>query len=487
MTDPTHELRTQDENTPLLSSGDTPPASILGPKKPGKLRVLVITSILVLAVDFGLYLTIVPQTDIFENIICRNYLANTNQPTPAVPPVNLCKSEPVQSELALVNGWKETFDVLPGIVLSVPYGILADKWGRKPVITLGMLGIILGECWVRVICLYSNILPLRLVWVSGVWRIVGGGDLTLTSIALAMVADLFSGDEMATALFRLNSVAILAEILATPVSASLMRYNAWLPFMLGLGISILGSFAVVFLPESLADAQANTCSSAILGEEEEGSELVSAKRDMPKYLKSKVRAVRDSSRFLFNTPGMYSSMKFDWSLASSSFLVSLRGAVTMASFLFLMPGLSSWITHYLHLHGKWKDLWLSQGTSLISGIGFFIVAITTSPVILVIGMIFLSFGAGFPVTCRSFVTSLVPPDHVGRLYSAITAVMSVGVVASGPFLAYAFSLGLRLGSLWIGLPFLLASVAYFLGYIALSRLQIPWGAHPAEEQEPLVP
>lgn len=44
--------------------------------------------------------------------------------------------------------------------------------------------------------LYPAVLPLRLVWLSGWWRLIGGGDITVSSIALVMVADRFPEEEM---------------------------------------------------------------------------------------------------------------------------------------------------------------------------------------------------------------------------------------------------------------------------------------------------
>lgn len=38
-------------------------------------------------------------------------------------------------------------------------------------------------------------MPLRLVWLSGLWRLIGGGDLVTTSMVLVIVADLFSEEE----------------------------------------------------------------------------------------------------------------------------------------------------------------------------------------------------------------------------------------------------------------------------------------------------
>jgi MFS family permease len=109
-------------------------------------RILLISSLVFFLVDFGFYLTVPAQTKIFEDIICRQYEAEGD-----------CKVALVQSELAAVNGWKDTFDALPGILLSIPYGVLADRIGRKPCLLLGLLGVILGEIWARIVCMFRRL------------------------------------------------------------------------------------------------------------------------------------------------------------------------------------------------------------------------------------------------------------------------------------------------------------------------------------------
>lgn len=90
-----------------------------------KLLILVVCSLLTLATDFGIFMSNAPQTAIFEEIICRDYQANLRRAgagnatldsgiSNALLDSNPCKSETVQGELAIVIGYKDTFDVLPG-------------------------------------------------------------------------------------------------------------------------------------------------------------------------------------------------------------------------------------------------------------------------------------------------------------------------------------------------------------------------------------
>lgn len=82
-------------------------------------------SLLTLATDFGIFMSNAPQTAIFEAIICRDYQTSLRRTgagnatldsgiSNALLDSNLCKSETVQGELAIVIGYKDTFDVIPG-------------------------------------------------------------------------------------------------------------------------------------------------------------------------------------------------------------------------------------------------------------------------------------------------------------------------------------------------------------------------------------
>lgn len=72
--------------------------------------ILVVGSLVVLLADFGPYLAIPAQTKLLEDIICQRYYASQGLP---LGHENDCKIPHVQSELAVINGWKDTFDALP--------------------------------------------------------------------------------------------------------------------------------------------------------------------------------------------------------------------------------------------------------------------------------------------------------------------------------------------------------------------------------------
>jgi MFS family permease len=141
------------ENTPLLSSG-LADAEFPIPSKPSSTNFLLKVCALMVILDISGYLAIAPQTKIFQDIICADYYLRSNGSTATALDISHydCKIEPITSEVALINGWKDTFDQLPGIVFALPWGIAADRVGRKPVLLLGVLGCLLGELWMKSVC-----------------------------------------------------------------------------------------------------------------------------------------------------------------------------------------------------------------------------------------------------------------------------------------------------------------------------------------------
>ena len=101
------------ETAPLLSSHTTKPS-----QHPKKLLISIVCAMFLLSADFGFFMSTAPQIAVYEEIICRNYQATLHgagNDTLVPPEANPCKSEVVQGELALVIGYQNTFDVVPGM------------------------------------------------------------------------------------------------------------------------------------------------------------------------------------------------------------------------------------------------------------------------------------------------------------------------------------------------------------------------------------
>lgn len=65
-----------------------------------------------------------------------------------------CRVDAVQNELETLIKWQQLLDTAPGILFGVFYGMAADRFGRRPVLGLALVGITLAAFWTQVVCMY---------------------------------------------------------------------------------------------------------------------------------------------------------------------------------------------------------------------------------------------------------------------------------------------------------------------------------------------
>jgi MFS family permease len=75
------------------------------------------------------------------------------------------------------------------LIVAVPFGILADRRGRRFVCILGVIGITLGQSWFYVTNTYYTVFPLWSVFLYSAFFFIGGSGEVLAATMLAIVAD----------------------------------------------------------------------------------------------------------------------------------------------------------------------------------------------------------------------------------------------------------------------------------------------------------
>lgn len=142
-------------------------------------------------------------------------------------------------------------------------------------------------------------------------------------------------------------------------------------------------------------------------------------------------------------------------------LLSLRAFVNILVLLAFIPLVSKFLIKRVGFSSKGKDLLLARFSIIVLAIGSFVVAASPTIGLTIFGMIIWTVGTGFDSLTRSLITTLVDKEHIGRLYSIITVVETVGALIAGPTLNWLYSVGLKKGNGWIGLPF------HFLALVCL--------------------
>ncbi|ATY60309.1 MFS multidrug [Cordyceps militaris] len=491
-----HDHGKDTEESPLLlptspsdaarSSGTASPRPRAAPTH---LTVTLAASALILILDVVASVPMTPRLVIFEQIICRTYYRAWGRDDA----MGDCKVAPVQAELALVNGWKETFDTVPGILVSIPYGILADHIGRTNVLMLALFGTLLSECWIAVVCWLPQTLPLRSLWLSGAFQLIGGGGATMTSMCYTMIADMCAPQQRTAAFSYVHAAVLLSEMVSIPLGSAFLSINPWIPVLGSVGALAATLIVVVlsfgrFLPSSPAKYQSipdnDTESNVNDGTDthinsENGSATSSLDHQQKPAVSKRTRGFGpwlskdvflmlvaffccQLSRQFSSVLLQFSSFKFHWDYAKASYLLPLRAGINLVVLFYVVPKLLQYLTGKRGLV-QWKaDKYVTFISSVCLTIGSILIFLSSHPLGAVIGQSFIALGFTFTVTARSLLTAMVEPRYVSLLYTSVTSVTYAGLVVGGPVFAAAFQWGLKIGGIWIGMPFLVTTALFLI-------------------------
>lgn len=139
------------EATPLLrdSAADSEQQAIdaLLPRRQ-ILRIAIPLLTILTIVEFAAALCASGLAALVEGSLCRHEFPDVQDPYND----ERCKTEKVQADLAWVIGMEMTVSVIPGLFMSIPYGIVADKFGPNIVMGMVWIGQFISEFGHLIIC-----------------------------------------------------------------------------------------------------------------------------------------------------------------------------------------------------------------------------------------------------------------------------------------------------------------------------------------------
>ncbi|KAK4165567.1 major facilitator superfamily domain-containing protein [Cladorrhinum sp. PSN259] len=505
------EIRDHDSDieTAALLGGpsDDHPAALeepLGPK-PMSVKSILFTMLtsagVVFLLDIGNSLSLAPQTAILESIVCQRYYERLHgqlnwQYQGNVSVISWgaggtdkdCKIGPIQSQVAFINGWKDVCETLPGILFAVPFGILADRWGRKGVMLMAVLGLVLADGWVRFVYWFPNFFPLWSVWLGGWLQVIGAGGTTLSSMVFAQLADVCPAEQRTAAFSILASSTLLSQLIFVPVGAALMDWlSPWVPMFLTSGLGILGLVvAWIYVPET----KPITSEDEDQDEERRDSEWfqlrelgMKGKELARGFVKNRSAALVLVSTFCFSLAIMsdsslllqYVSKRLGWTIGEAAILLSVRAGVGLLVLAVLLPLASSFFLVRLNLHEGLKDKRIAQASGVFLSVGAATLFLGNSWILLFAGQILFAVGFAYTATTRSLLASTVDETQRATAFTALTVFMQAGFLIGSPLLAAAFTWGLKLGEAWSGMPFLVAAGVSVVGTMAVSAISVRGG------------
>jgi len=127
---------------------------------------------------------------------------------------------------------------------SLFWGPLSDKYGRKPILLIGLVIFTVAS----VLCAFSENVY-QLIGFRIIQAIASGAA---TSVAQAIVKDSYSGRKRLSILSLVASMTMVAPIVAPVVGALILRFTSWRGvFMVLAVIGLLTTFAVIAMEETI--------------------------------------------------------------------------------------------------------------------------------------------------------------------------------------------------------------------------------------------
>ena len=522
------------EQSPLLSPSSPKRGHLLElpRKKTPKWRssqaiTLLLIVVLILA-TCGDQLMESPQTRIIEAIICYRHYEHADPSklllgravigpgaVGGVAEMDCKAADAVQSQLASLRGWQQLLDGFPSLIMAVPIGWAADKYGRKPFLTLAVISFVFRASWIQGVCWWWQAFDIRWTWFSSVHGLISGSSPVVSALFFVMLSDITPEAERAAIFLRVGAANIISALVMPPLSAWLMKWNPWIPSLTGTLLEVIAFFLCFIVPETLGYRHPNG-SPGFSHPPTPSPESMPAPPDIapirePISADFSTRistAIRESTSFIWadwRVPALiltfvghiliassgqlllqYCSKRYGLSFSDATLLLSVRAGVNIILLFVILPWISTWVMQRFHLSGQRKDLYLSRASMAVVALGWFLVAASPNVALVVVSMAVASFGSGAMLLIRAFMTSLVPANHIARVYSVISIVDTLGAMFGAPVLAGLFSRGLAIGGGGIGLPFYFVSIlsaAFTVILMAVRMRKNDHGYEPVQQAD----
>ncbi|AZI43325.1 MFS transporter [Deinococcus psychrotolerans] len=332
-------------------------------------------------------------------------------------------------------------------------GVLSDRYGRRPVLLLSLLGMGLD---------YLLLAFAPTLWWLFVGRVLAGITGASLTVANAYIADVSAPEDRAKNFGKLGATFGVGFILGPALGGLLGDYGLRVPFMFAAGLALLNMFYGYFvLPESLPPASRGA---RLSRKNLNPFTPLAALAQYPVILNMAAALVvlGMAGQVIFSTWVLYTEGVLGWT--------PLQNGVALAAF-----GLMTAIVQGGLISVSVR--WLGERRAILLGLAMgtlemLVLAFAKTSLLLYVSLIFGALGGLAGPTLQGIISRQVSESEQGKVQGALTAVNSlVGVV--GPLLAtwvFAYFNGGGSGVRFPGAAFMMGAVFSVIG------LGLAWAA-----------
>lgn len=411
----------------------------------------------------------------------------------------------VRSELVLFTRWNYALNNVPGILTALPYGFLADRYGRKRGLYLSLVGVALAQLFSIIISFWPDVFHYRLALISPFFMFIGGGSVVFSALLFAMLSDLAPDAYRTTTFFGIAGSVIASEQLAAPLVPILSEKNIWLPVFVGISLYIPIIAIALYLPETLdrkalPDVMAPDLADAA-PDNQEARDIDVQNHGRPSWIHwwrsftQGIHSFRVAALSMFwgdrqvtlllltvfltvlgqgatYIQSQYINRRFEWSWSTIYYLIYYWAALSAVLVLLLLPAVNYHLTTKMAMLPQKRDLLLARMGIILLIVGYLVVGLAETSSFMLIGLGISCFGFPLEYILRGLLAQLVEGQKHGLLFTSIALVQNLGTIFTYLLMTLCFDLGEAGGGRWLGVPFLTATFFFALAMATLYYIRV---------------
>ncbi|UPL51150.1 TCR/Tet family MFS transporter [Hymenobacter sublimis] len=373
------------------------------------------------------------------------------------------------SDAARVGGWLVFAFAVMQFLFSPVMGNLSDRFGRRPVLLLSLLGFGLDYLLVAFAPSIGWLFAGRLI--AGVM----GASFTTAS---AYIADISAPEERAQNFGMIGAAFGLGFIIGPALGGILGKYGHQVPFLAAAGITLLNVvYGYFVLPESLPLekrrpfewARANPI----------GSLQLLRRYPVITGLVASLLLLYVAAHATQSTWSYYVIEKFQWTEAWVGYSLGALGALVA-----LVQGVL--IRRINPVLGPKRSVFLGM---LLYAVGFVLFAFASKGWMMFAFLVPYCLGGIAGPALQGIISGQVPPNQQGELQGALTSLMSLTSIVGPPLMTNLFSYytGASAPVYFPGAPFLLGAALILVSLLLLARSLATYVAPGPQQQEAAEP
>ncbi|KAI7759565.1 hypothetical protein LZL87_013510 [Fusarium oxysporum] len=484
------------EHSPLLATDIS--RDVVVPDQTFKRLVVGMCALFLFIVEVSTFLMQPPLQQLLETRLCAEILPDLGPRT--IPDMeDRCKSSRVQVELARLRSWEVAGAMFVSFFVQIPYGIIADKYGRRPVLFLALLGTVSQAAWVLLVIGKPEVFSVWSLLYGNIAFLIGGGMQMAGAMVWTLVADTVPVAERTSVFYLLHSMILILAIAVNPIAAFLLRIDAWYAIWLGFGILVAGLFASLLVPETLTLRRLvdKTPSHSTSATDSVASVSKPPQRSWFQYAGSSIKNdLGHIVRFIFASKGVmilsfayaiiipvnmnlafnllqYMTKRFNWSWSTATYISTVSSITAAAVLLVFLPAGSWVLANKSGLGPLERDLLLTRISLVFIIGGSFLTAFAPTVWLFIGALVATSLGVGYSTLCRALLNAIVEPHAVATLNTTIAMLEGTMMLVSSPVLGWLLSIGLDVGGVWMGLPYLACAGLATVAGVLIASFRLP--------------